>query len=206
MDRIGDFAKYYGCEPATEGMVEAVLFSVLAAEVVAIGVGMKMSAKKKAKEKAATQKAYFDLHEIPENDRAGYEKKVRESVYQDLVKLVNGTLNNSKSKKALDEIREKIAKQIGDYINDGDQDIFEKDKLDIKFGLISHSDGEYDLIDVNYHGKGFIPADNVWEIGMYAMKPVADKIVSTLREKYSEEIKCKFIQIDHDSDYGTIML
>ena len=74
MDRIGDFAKHYGCEPATEGMVEAVLFSVLAAEVVAIGVGMKMATKKKAKEKAATQKAYFDLHEIPENERTGYEK------------------------------------------------------------------------------------------------------------------------------------
>lgn len=207
MDRISDFAKYYGCEPATEAIVEAALAAVLAAEIIAIGVCFKHSAKKNAEQKAANQKAYFDLHQIPESDRANYANKVRESAYQDLVKLANGALHSSKSKKALDDIRGKIAKEVADYVNDeGEKNDFEPNRLEIKFGLISHEKGEYELVEVDYRGKGFIPADNVWEIGCYAIKPVADRIYNALHEKYAEEIRCKFIEISHDTEYGTISI
>lgn len=209
MDRIADFIDKH-VSAATEVSLDTAMLlglgGILAAEIIGIGACFKYASKKNAKLKASTQNAYFEKHEIPEADRKTYEARVVASAKADAKKLITNLVQNPKSKPALDKIRESITNEIREYIDDGEKPVFDASKLTIKFGFIMHNTTDIEMIDVRYNGPGFIPADNVWELSSIATRDIMAKIEDGLRKKYAEEIQCKFVGIDLDTDYGVISI
>lgn len=203
MDRIEAFY----LEEIAPAQEDAVLGAVLAALTFVVGaevIYMKAMSKKNAEKKATTQRAYFEAHEIPVDQRASYPSKVEKMAREDFESALKQVISNPK-KSGLDKVKARIINEIKEYIDDGGEAQFEPNKVDINV-TTRYNDNEYEIIDTNYKGKGFIPADNVWEIGQIAIRPLIVTIIENIRKKYAEEIKCGFLRIDIDSDYATLVI
>lgn len=200
MDR---FEKFYYSEvrPASEGIVEGALAAAFTFTIGGIVIYMKAMSKKNAAKVASTRNAYFDAHDIPENERATYASKVEKLARADFESALRQVVSNPK-KSGLDKVKAQILAEIKDYIDDEEPNVFEPAKVSID--VTTRYSTEYEVIDANYNGKGFIPADNVWEIAQQAMRPIVMTICDNISKKYAEEIKCGFLRIDRDSQYATV--
>ena len=200
MDR---FEKFYYSEvrPASEGIVEGALAAAFTFTIGGIVIYMKAMSKKNAAKVASTRNAYFDAHDIPENERATYASKVEKMARSDFESALRQVVTNPK-KSGLDKVKAQILTDIKKYIDEEDPDVFEPAKVTID--VTARYSTEYEVINANYNGKGFIPADNVWEIAQQAMRPIVMTICDNISKKYAEEIKCGFLRIDRDSQYATV--
>ena len=200
MDR---FEKFYYSEvrPASEGIVEGALAAAFTFTIGGIVIYMKAMSKKNAAKVASTRNAYFDAHDIPENERATYASKVEKMARSDFESALRQVVANPK-KSGLDKVKAQILTEVKKYIDEEDPDVFEPAKVAID--VTTRYSTEYEVIDANYNGKGFIPADNVWEIAQQAMRPIVMTICDNISKKYAEEIKCGFLRIDRDSQYATV--
>lgn len=205
MDRFESFQNEY-LYPANESAAAAAIAGIVAVMVPTLIISK--IAKRKADQKVATtQNAYFEAHEIPEQNRANYSKQMKEALYNDAVKLLKGITDSSKGKSIRNEITKKVADYIKDYIEDSDRgDTFEPNKLTINFGIYENDADGIDICEPRYSGKGFVPDDNIWEIASYASRPAVIDICNKLKELYAEEIKCGFCSIRVDSEYGTLYI
>jgi hypothetical protein len=209
MDTIESMSTYVKATESVEGVLAAVMISTIAA----CGMSFKRAAKKEAVKLSSSRKAYFERHNIEPYREATYEKEVYRNAKADAEKLIRTFINNPKSKPVLDNIRQTITKHVKEYINHEDLDEtprndFEPNKLTIKFGIFNddEEDGHYDMINVKYTGKGYIPADNLWEEGSMACHDIMEGFAKALSEKYAEEIACKFVSIDVYYEYGTLQI
>ena len=200
MDRFENF--YYNeLIPASEGIVEGALAAAFTFTIGGIAIYMKAMSKKNAAKVTSTQKAYFDAHEIPENERATYASKVEKMARADFESALRQVVANP-TKSGLDKVKAKILAEIKDYIDEDDLNAFDPSK--VKIDVTTRYSDEYEVINANYNGKGFIPADNVWEIAQQAIRPIITTICDNISKKYAEEIKCGFLRIDRDSQYATV--
>ena len=129
MDR---FEKFYYSEvrPASEGIVEGALAAAFTFTIGGIVIYMKAMSKKNAAKVASTRNAYFDAHDIPENERAAYASKVEKMARSDFESALRQVVANPK-KSGLDKVKAQILTEIKKYIDEEDSDVFEPAKVAI---------------------------------------------------------------------------
>jgi hypothetical protein len=209
MDTIEAMSNYV---KATESADLAILAGVMASTLAASGMYMNHAAKKAEKKLTSSRSVYFEKHNIEPQRQAAYDKEICNAARADLEKLIRTFIGNPKSKPVLENIRNAITKEVKSFINCEDyrdedwKDDFEPNKLAIKFGIFNSGGGAgwYEMIDVKYTGKGFIPDDNLWETGSMECHDVMKGFADALKEKYAEEIACQFVSIKLDGNYGVI--
>ena len=213
MDRIEKFQSKYIAQ-ANEGISDVGM--MLGGAAVMIGtlkILWHITKKKNNSEKAKSQRAYFELHEIPLEQRNAYGKKIVSDVKANFENAMKQVIANKK-KSGLDKVEEAVIDEIQSYINDNSEignskADFDRNNVKIKYDITPQKAdyGAYSyLMSASYSGNGFIPEDNLYEIPMYAIRPIVVKIVNALREQYAEEIRCKLVEIKIDAELASVTI